>query len=294
LPAETDAIISFLEEKERKEGKLPKFLEFYRKLLQVQSKTEKKLTSRLEPGLSREAISKRIDGGTPLISFDELALDQQLLVDTFNEIKVLFASYAEIFNSRAESLAELKADAILAQPVLKQWYEKGKLPSKVSARGIDSNLINSIIHATIKPFLVSHAGTLRDSIDQERWRRSNCPVCGGIADFSFLDTERGSRWLLCSRCDTEWPFQRLQCPYCNNQNQNDLSYYADDSGLYRLYTCERCRGYIKTIDLRQIEDKVILPLERFYTLDMDRQAIEMGYKPYDQITGAPGSSKRKS
>ncbi len=292
MPTETDVVISFLEEKERKEGTLPKLLEFYRKLLQVQSQVEKKLASRLEPSLSREVISKRTNNGEPLISFDELALDSQLLVNTFDEVKIIFASYAELFNSHYERLAELKADVLLTRSVLKQWFEKQKLPSRISAKGIDNKIMNSIIHATIKPFLVSHAKTLRDSVDQERWRRSYCPICGGSADLAFLDTERGSRWLLCSRCDTEWPFQRLQCPYCNSQDQNDLSYFVDDSGLYRLYTCERCQHYLKTVDLRQTEGQVILPLERFHTLDMDRQAVEMGYKPYDPTARVPKSTHK--
>lgn len=287
MPVETDAVISFLEEKERKEGTLPNLLEFYRQLLRVQSKVEKKLTSRLESGLSREVINKRIDEGIPLIAFDELALDWQLLAATFNETKIIFAHYAELFNSSFERLMELSADALLTVPALKHWFEKQKLPSTISVGGLDKKLVDSIIHATIKPFLTSHAKALRDSIDQERWRRSYCPICGGSSDFALLDAERGSRWLSCSRCDTEWAFQRLQCPYCNTQDQNDLSYFTEDTGQYRLYICERCKTYLKTVDLRQAEGQVILPLERFHTLDMDRQAVEMGYKPYQQATRVP-------
>lgn len=280
MPVETNDILSFLEDKERKEGTLPEFLKFYQQLLRVQSQVERKLSSRLEPGLSREAINKRIDTGVPLISFNELALDWQLLTATFDEIKIVFADYAELFNSSYERLAELGADAFLTEQVLKPWFEKQKLPAKITVKNVDKKLVNSIIHATMKPFLTSHARKLRDFIDQERWRRSYCPICGGSPDFASLDTERGSRWLLCSRCDTEWVFQRLQCPYCNTQDQNDLSYLTDDTGLYRLYTCERCKQYLKTVDLRQTEGQVILPIERFLTLDMDRQAMEKGYKPH--------------
>jgi len=279
LPVETDDIISFLEEKERKEGTLPELLKFYQQLLRVQSQVEKKLSSRLEPSLSREAINKRIDNGVPLISFNELAIDWQLLAATFDEIKIVFANHAGLFNFSSKRLAELEADALLTRQVLKPWFEKQKLPAKIP-RNVDRKLLNSIIHATMKPLLTSHARKLIDSIDQERWRRSYCPICGGSPDFASLDTERGSRWLLCSRCDTEWVFQRLQCPYCNTQDQNDLSYLTDDTGQYRLYTCERCHQYLKTIDLRQTEGQVILPIERFLTLDMDRQAIETGYKPH--------------
>ena len=37
-----------------------------------------------------------------------------------------------------------------------------------------------------------------DQVDQEKWRRRYCPVCGGNPDIAYLDTERGSRWLVCS------------------------------------------------------------------------------------------------
>jgi FdhE protein len=280
LPVAADDIIRFLEEKESKEGTLPELLKFYQQLLHVQSKVERKLASRLEPGLSREAINKRIDNGVPLISFDELALDWPLLTTTFDEVKAVFASYAELFSPRQDRLVALSTEALLTKQTLKTWYEKQKLPAKLPAKNVDEKLINSIIHATMKPFLTSHARKLIDFIDQERWRRSYCPICGGSPDFASLDTERGSRWLLCSRCDTEWLFQRLQCPYCNTQDQNDLSYFTDDAGLYRLYTCKRCKQYLKTIDRRQTEDRILLPIERLLTLDMDRQAMEMGYKPH--------------
>ena len=87
----------------------------------------------------------------------------------------------------------------------------------------------------------------------------------------------GLRGLLCSRCDAEWLFQRLQCPYCGTQNQAALAYFTDDEGVYRLYVCEQCHKYIKTIDLRHTESEVLV--ERVLTLDMDRQAQEKGYKP---------------
>ena len=49
--------------------------------------------------------------------------------------------------------------------------------------------------------------------------------------------------------------------------------------MYRLYTCDECKCYIKAIDLRKAGTDVLLPLERVMTLDMDRQAVEAGYHP---------------
>jgi len=286
LPVETDAIISHLEEKESKDGTLPQLLKFYQKLLRVQSKVEQKLASLLEPSLGSEAINERLKHGIPLVAFDELALDWSLLRKTFAEVTAIFAEYPELFGEPPERLREPSGGQLLTKEAVKAWFEGTALPSTILADDVNEDILAAIIHATLKPLLVSHAKTLIGFVDQERWRREYCPICGGSPDFAFLDKELGSRWLLCSRCDTEWPFQRLRCPYCGTQDQNVLAYFTDDKGLYRLYVCEKCRRYLKAIDLRQTEAEVLLPLERFYTLDIDRQAQEQGYSPDDKTAKA--------
>ena len=97
---------------------------------------------------------------------------------------------------------------------------------------------------------------------------------------AYLEKEVGARWLLCSRCDSEWLFHRLECPYCKTQNQSLLSFLSDEKDLYRLYLCEQCKCYLKAIDLRKTDAEVLLPLERLYTLDLDTQARERGYHSY--------------
>ena len=136
----------------------------------------------------------------------------------------------------------------------------------------------SLLQASLHPLLNVYASELLPSVKQESWYRRYCPVCGGSPDFASLDKERGARWLLCSRCDAQWLFYRLICPFCGNEDQKTLAYFADDRSLYRLYVCEKCRGYIKAIDLRQTESEILLPLERILTLDMDRQAQELDYE----------------
>lgn len=290
---ETDTIISHLEEKESKEGTLPQLLKFYQRLLRVQSGVEQKLASLLEPGLGSEVIHERIERGLPLIRFDELALDWSLLGDTFTEVTALFADYPELFGELPKRLREPGAGQLLTRKAVKAWFEGAKLPIALAADDVNEHLLATIIQATLKPFLVSHAKTLLGFVDQERWRRGYCPICGGSPDLAFLDEEHGARWLLCHRCDTGWLFQRLECPYCGNQDQNALAYFTDDEGCYRLYVCERCRRYLKAIDLRQAKSEVLLPLERLYTLDLDRQAQERGYSPYSKATTERKQKKLK-
>lgn len=273
MPIETEALISHLEAKGKKEKPTPLF-QFYLKLLRIQLKVERKLASRLTPTLTKDAIAERLAAGKPLIGFDELALDESLLAATFTEVVNTFAEYPELVGEIPGRLSEPGLAGGVLTKVCQAWFEGTDVPDVMLGEG---QLLGAVIHATLKPFLVSHAKTMRGSIDQERWRRGYCPVCGGTPDFAFLDKERGSRWLVCARCDTEWLFQRLDCPFCRNQDQNKLSYFDDESGLYRLYVCEKCKRYLKAIDLRLAKDEVLLSLERLSTLDLDRQAKEQGY-----------------
>jgi len=283
VPGGTDNIIKKLEEEKKKEGSLPQLLEFYQKLLRIESR----LGSHIDlpkPSLTSKTINYRIAHGLPLVKFDELALDWSLLPDTFVEVADLFAQYAELFGLKPEELKELKPGRLLTRETVKAWFEGTPLSPQIKDSGVNEVLLEHIIQATLRPFLIKHCQALISLVDQERWRRGYCPVCGGNPDFAFLDEERGARWLLCSRCDAEWLFQRLECPGCGTQDQNDLAYFTDDKGLYRLYVCERCKRYLKAIDRREAKSEVLLPLERWYTVDMDRQARERGYSPYGTVT----------
>ena len=272
-------ILRKLEEEGKKRGLSPRFLEFYQRLFRIQSKAERRI-GRAKPGLKREVINERLERGQPLISFDELALDWSLLKDVFAEVTAVFADYPDLFGELPKSLREPKLRLSPLKKIAKAWFVGNKLPAAIAVNDVNEYLLlEAIIHATLNPFLVNYSQALLSLVNQERWRRNYCPICGGQPDFAFLDKERGARWLLCSRCDTKWLFQRLQCPYCSTQNQDALAYFTDDEEVYRLYVCEQCHKYIKAIDLRHTESEVLLPLERVMTLDMDRQGQEKGYKP---------------
>ena len=276
-----DNILRKLEEWRQKEEVNPELIEFYRKLLHIQSRAERRIGIP-EPGLTSEASSERIEQGLPLIGFDDLALDWLLLQEIFVEVTDAFATYSELFGEFPESLKKPEPCPSLPEETAKAWFEGGRLPSLEGVDALGEHLLEAIIHATLKPFLVSYSEALLGLVKQERWRRGYCPICGGNPDFAFLDNERGARWLLCSRCDAEWLFQRLECPYCGNQDQNALAYFTDAEGLYRLYVCEKCKRYLKAIDLRQAKSEVLLPLERLITFGLDAQAKEYGYSPADR------------
>jgi FdhE protein len=207
------------------------------------------------------------------LDFDELELDWSLVRDVFAKVNAAFAKYPELFGEIPEKLNS----RFFTKKAVKAWFDGKELPTMLD--GVSENIGQTIIQATMQPFLASHAQVLIGSVEQENWRRGYCPICGGWPDLAFLEKEYGARWLLCSRCDAKWLFQRLECPYCGTRSQPALAFFTSDDELYRLYVCEQCQCYLKAIDLRKTEPEVSLPLERLYTIDLDSQAKEQGYSP---------------
>jgi FdhE protein len=261
-----------IEEWQKKTRNSAPLAEFYDKLTKIQSKVEHRIMS-WEPPKSSETYHERLQQGLPLLQADEIKLDWSLFQDVFTEVALTFGAYPQLFNVPDDIPGMLQKLSV--NTLVRAWYEQKKLPE--IPVGIDQDVLVGMISAAVKPFLTTFARTLSGHVNQQSWRRGYCPICGGSPDFAFLDEERGARWLVCSQCDTRWLFQRLECPYCGTQDQNSLAYLTDDQELYRLYTCERCKRYLKTIDLRHSKKQLAISMERLLTMNIDSQARRAGY-----------------
>jgi len=219
---------------------------------------------------SQIEINKRVGLGIPVLSFKELHLDWAGVEKLFQQALGVIGEFSSPID--AGSPFPLKA-------IVESWYNKQSLPHE----GNNEEILDVAVHSAVKPFLVKWAEELLPKIDQRKWRRGFCPVCGGTPNFAYLEAENGARYLCCPRCDTEWLFQRLQCPFCTNDKQKELAFLTDEAGLYRVYTCEKCKGYLKAIDRRKGNKSVVMPLEWVKTLDLDRQACEKGYRAGSSI-----------
>lgn len=114
--------------------------------------------------------------------------------------------------------------------------------------------------------------------DEERWRRGECPTCGSAPTMGTLVTvaEGRGRQLACGCCRTRWSFKRVACPFCDNEDANQLGVLEveQEPGL-RLDVCEACKGYVKTYTgTRDLE----LFLSDWPTLHLDVLARERGYR----------------
>ncbi len=273
-------ILERLDELERKERKLPDVLECHRELLQIQAEAKSRIgVTRYI--LDRDVADNRLREGTPLLPFGDFQPDWNQVRTVFDQVVTWAGKDRGYPIGESEGLRKIGQNHSLLKEAAEDWYEGHSAADIASAEGVDELVLTAALAATLKPFLLVYAGFLLPYVNQESWLRGYCPVCGGKPDFAYLDKERGARWLLCSRCDAEWLFLRVACPYCGTQDQDALAYLVDEeeSHSYRLYICERCSTYIKAVDLRSSETDVLPPLERMMTLDMDRQGREKGYQP---------------
>jgi len=267
-------IVQELHRQAEKRPELADTIELHCELLEAQARAQ---VSPSRPTLSGEEASARLQQGDPLLSPESLGVDGRILAGLCDQIGLIVA---ERRPELAETLARIGAwlderrQQIGALGV--EYLREGRVRAGEEA-GLDGNLLALIFNNALRPFLRAQAQALAPWVDDSAWYRGRCPICGGEPDMAALERGSGQRRLLCSRCDSEWTFQRIGCPFCGNDNPRQLAYYPSDDQVYRLGVCEQCRRYLKTIDLRQVAGERLLAAERILTVAMDVAALNAGY-----------------
>jgi formate dehydrogenase maturation protein FdhE len=256
-----------------------RFLDFYISLLTLQADVEESLVI-AEPGISQKTVYRRLANGRSLLRFSHIASSLPKIQAAFEKAVKTFSEYADLFGDIPPSLL---AKPKLERQTAKAWFNGKNLPATMSDQAIDTTLLDTLIQQTLRPFLIRYSQLLMKRVNQKIWRRGYCPICSGRPDIAYLEKDVGERWLMCSRCDAQWRFQRLECPFCGNQDSKLTPHFSDEREAYRLYVCDNCQTYIKAVDFRNAADDIYLPLERLLTLDMDQQGQERGYRPGSAI-----------
>ena len=145
--------------------------------------------------------------------------------------------------------------------------------------GLQGGLLFFLLQSTLQPIFEAYADKLKGHVDQEKWWRSYCPICGSKPVMAELVGPERKKFLICSSCGYEWRFKRTQCPFCENQQAEAFKFfYTEDKGrAYRVETCQKCKKYIKTVDTEELDEEVIPAVEDIGTLDLDVLAQKEGY-----------------
>jgi FdhE protein len=263
-----------LTEAAQREPDLAPYYELHRTLFELREKAKGEITATLEMA-DEEVLQARVQRGLPLISFAQLPIDTARFTILAKEIAQILTEYDVEVGDRTLPTGDAQWIS-LAQ----QQFEAGQAIERQDKepRETRASLAQTTVDVALRPYLEWVAEQAMPHLEQEHWKQGYCPVCGGAPDLSTLDEEIGARHLSCSRCNSQWLYRRVGCPFCGTTDHTKLAYYPGDDKVHRLYVCQDCRHYLKTIDLRKAGRTILLPVERVTTVAMDAAAQREGYR----------------
>jgi len=269
-----EQVLQALSRSKEEHEDLAGFLDFYRAVAAIQFEHKARIS--IDPGVHDViAMRHRLENGLPQLTFDQLMIEPAGFADLVRRIVDVIVCHRVEWGELSAAEEEPPAEELMK--LARESFDRG---GQVTQAGCSSSgLITLAVEFALVPYLQRAAELLMPRLDESLWQRGHCPVCGAAPDFSVLDEESGARHLVCSRCTTQWRYVRLRCPFCGTSDHTKLRYFPSDDEVYRLYVCELCKHYLKTIDLRKVRRRVLVPVERAVTLAMDVAAQEKGYLP---------------
>jgi formate dehydrogenase accessory protein FdhE len=129
----------------------------------------------------------------------------------------------------------------------------GGLRRELAALELDPEAGSFVLFNALKGAFL-HLGELYRGADLSAWQHPHCPVCGGAPALGVMEGEGGKRHLLCHRCETRWPWRRITCAFCGNDDPHLLRYLTleeeGDAPKMRIDACDSCQAYLKVRDQR--------------------------------------------
>jgi len=265
----------------RLKGKKPA----YKELLDFYSQIVEKL-SNINPSMEvkplpvKEELRKiQVAEGFPLLNKEDFILDLPSSSGLFAAICIIAKDATTKMKKNIQKIdTAVKTGKLNREKLLEKHSDTAYLDKIAKKFKLDRNILNFLIHMSIKPSLIVNVDKMKEQVDLKNWLRGYCPVCGSLPLISELKGE-GQRYFLCSFCGFNWPGERLKCPYCENTDHEKLHFlYAEGQEAYRVDLCDKCKQYIKTVDSRKLDYEPDLNLEDIVTIHLDIIASEKGYK----------------
>ncbi|MBI5583181.1 MAG: formate dehydrogenase accessory protein FdhE [Deltaproteobacteria bacterium] len=257
------------------------FLDFWEKILQVQSR----FISANEPASFPQPDSRTqmmLREGFPLSPFQDVPVPPERMRALFQEILRALDPVNPKISAQLPLLEDWLANS---GPDFQTWRElvlreDGRaFIREAEANGLDPGILLFLFLASWKPFLKSQALALKQTpgFDWTVWSKGFCPVCGGPPLLAYLQQD-GKRWGVCSLCEFSWNLPRFLCPECETSDPQRLRYFfTEPEHGFRVEVCDGCRHYLKTIDLREVGGEPLPLLDDLLTTHLDLWARDKGY-----------------
>jgi FdhE protein len=222
-------------------------------------------------------IDKKMSGGLPLIDFTRNNLD-------LSQPRQYFFKLLEIAKKRSPDetekiLKDLAEGFLDYENMVRDSFVRESEQQTPEEEERIFDLLGLFVEESLRPALEMVAEKYHDVIEKSEWTEGYCPVCSKEPKIAELREEEGFRYLYCNQCGFEWNYLRIKCPFCGNEDQQELAYFTiDGEEKYRVDVCNNCKRYIKTVDFRKTTEKANLDVEDIATLHLDILASEEGYE----------------
>jgi FdhE protein len=250
------------------------------------SLTSARAAEALPFALPREHLIARLHEGVPMLHDQTAHVDVHYAADLFSRLVNLLQqrddtelrSRLDVLVSAATSGA-LEPQRLFSEAFV-QHHEH--LAEIADAAGVDIELLTTIVAQAVAPLLRAYADRLLpllERIDDVRWQRGYCWVCGAWPSLGELRGVELAQYLRCAACGSHWRWQRLECPYCANDDFRSLqTLTVEGEPRFRISVCNRCKGYLKVGNAFDPPPAEFLALDDVASLHLDVVAIERGYQ----------------
>ena len=278
----SDQIREAVKEIKKKKPEYETMLDLYEKIYIAQEKS--KSTIHLsEFKISDDILSVKLKEEFPLINLSQFIIDTGASEKLFNNLCSILVEAGDQLSESVIKINKLTDnDKIELNKLFSEFLKENEdYFDKIETDfQIDKAILGFIIYNSLKPSLVLFSGQLSTYLDKDaEWGKGYCPVCGSQPEISTFE-ENGKRFLTCGFCSHKWVSKRIYCPFCENTDHETLHYYdIDGEEEYRVDVCDKCKKYIKTIDIKKTSRLVYPPLESKATPYIDLKFEEMGFEP---------------
>jgi FdhE protein len=228
-------------------------------------------------------IAQKMEGGLPLVDFTGGKFDLTRPQEYFNS---LIGIAEKKMPDDAKNIIEIIKDKQFdwEKMILASFDQTEEEPAIENKKNNDEteedlDLIDLFVEESLRPELEYIADKYGKIVAKSGWTEGYCPICGKEPKIGEIrEEEEGRRYLFCHQCGYKWNFRRIKCPFCGNEEQHSLAYFAvEGEERYRVDVCNKCRRYIKIVDLPKTAEDVNLDVEDIATLHLDMLAYEEGY-----------------
>ncbi|HUT76090.1 MAG TPA: formate dehydrogenase accessory protein FdhE [Polyangia bacterium] len=206
-----------------------------------------------------ERVRERLAHGVPVIDLDPdlpsietLAAAAGMITESALEHEVI----GEEEHAVIERALAIGGGAFIAELLPAMFRRDADAVAALARReGISPEALLLLGEHLARPVLERQTRGVGEHLPEDPIDTGTCPACGNPPRLSLLSGEGGKRRLVCGMCRTEWPYQRIGCPFCGCVDQARLRYFAvDDEPDRAVEVCDGCRRYLKQVRFKHDAD----------------------------------------